>query len=253
MRDRIQAAAAEKNRTMNAEIVERLEDWEALNDTYLRLEPALTYANAERERLSADLEAMALELHETRAARDKALKQAELNSEMFDTMATMARHLTGSARVEQKAVEAVASFLEGDALSLEVDLAEDGPGFTTPGPGPEALETFVAKRIVEASDRRASAMARLVAKAAGSSPDLRRRIRALTLIHSGTESSAGREVAQIFLDQGMPTDAAEFREYLLDYLAADAPETRQAIFRSATERVLPKLFPNWRSDDYERS
>jgi hypothetical protein len=234
MRDELKATAAKNNRSLNAEIVGRLEAYDVLHRQLIE-------TAEERFRLEGELEATQAEL---KAARH----EAEVASVFRDDLAYMSnllRQMHEEDRATLNEVEEVIYFLEADRVRLEARVNEEEliPN-TQDGPGP--LKSRIARRLAWAVDERMALFARLVARLAPRWKSAAER-RAQVAMHSIELSSYAREIAQIFVEEGVETDA-DFAEYVISMIES-MPEERQAGYREGLRQAMPRLFNDWKSAD----
>jgi len=282
LRDRIKAAAAENGRTMNAEIIDRLERadnmdlamqiigdgnaererfkaelraaeqdreaetkyWSALNQSYI----AQIEKDAETiERLESELRAAAQRSEEERQA-------AQRRGEILDAMWQMLQKMDGLYKQNHDELDEVVEiekYLQSDHFAMQFELFPDPDapeGFEPSASAPPPLQTWIGKQLAEHIDLRMLRMVRLTNGMDWPTA------KAKVMAHYIRMSDEERSIARQYLEENPGADGGGFYDFVVSQLA-DVPEDRRAVWEGAILKMMPLLFKGWKNEgaSYERS
>lgn len=238
MRDQIKNAAAKSGRSMNAEIIDRLEDSFTLD----------SYSDFPGFSAHDKIAMMSEELAKANTALEKARHDTEVAQAFRDDLAYMSnmlRQMHEEDRATLKELEEVIYFLEADRVRLEARVNDERIIPSNDGPGP--LKSRFAQRLAWAVDERMGLLARLATKLMPIWAEAIKR-RAHVAMHSVELSPEARELAEIYADNEDHSTSSDFADYILS-MTESMPEDRQDRYRAAVNEIMPRLFLDWKSDD----
>lgn len=244
MRDSLKEAAEQNRRSMNAEIVARLQEYPRL----FALQPLLAFATSERERLQAELEAKQNELDDAKSAAQNQ------HPELWDGMMSLLTQVREHQKEDDKKlaeVREIGMYLRGDALCLNAELSNE---IWKPSAVRPTLETSVARDLAEAIDQRSWALVKATGKTAQNAREHEASaILARHLRHQVLGDSLTDDVLVAFLKEvdglATPLHAADFYDKVSEMIR-DAPDEMRPAYQAALDAVMPKLFKGWPDDWY---
>jgi len=268
MRAEIKDAAKRNGRTMNAEIIDRLE--RAFNmDLAMQV---IGEGNAERERFKADLKSAHDELkaearrwgdleqyYGNRMKEDAATidnlreeltmerRFAAANAELLSSMESLLKTLVKSSdedHHERREIDRIRTFLQWDVAALQFELSPDPDA--PPGFDPlqqEALTGIthpLATTLISLIDARTLRVARLGRRVAD--PDM---LRAKILCHALGLTDVERQIAKAYVEvDALGKDAGAFYDYCMSLVDA-APDEEQQAFKKQLDGMMERLFAFW--------
>jgi hypothetical protein len=263
LRARIKEAAERNSRSMNTEIIEKIELGLKVEDEHRDLSAFFVqHEDLEKRYFQLDRESRAQELEIQKLQKDLAVANATLTernaAEGLDRVLDEITSMVGQVKKFQdedaealREVTEIQSYLQGDAVCLQAELGDDPyrPSAIRP-----ILLSAVAEKLAAAIDQRTYLLMRVILKLSSSA---RKHQEAAVLAKSMRHQINGMNFTDDVLDaflrevDGLATElhAADFYDHMVDLIKGTDDDLRKT-YQQALDALMPKLFKGWPDDWY---